>query len=176
MAVLTRDVVVVVHAQHQAAKQAANPGAPEVYWTAADIAATEREEDSSLPETAAGTATGQRSSRAESTGPWLLMISTKGFGKRVPLSEVPIKLGRGLQGSIGMKLHAGDKLAMALLVHSKDDDIVMASRQGMMARCRAADVRILGRAAKGVKMLALNEGDEVQTVAVVPFEHKTALA
>jgi hypothetical protein len=36
-----------------------------------------------------------------------------------------------------MKLEAGNSLAMALLVHSSEDDIVMASKQGMMAmRCR----------------------------------------
>lgn len=175
MAVLPPDVASQVKAQAAAAAKkaaaAAADAAAEVA-TAADADA-EAEDNSSLQE--AGSSS-PRSGRDESTGPWLLMVSSRGVGKRVPLSEVPIKLGRGLKGSIGMKLDAGDSLAMALLVHSKDDDVVMASRQGLMARCRAADVRILGRTAKGVKVLALNEGDEVQTVAVVPAEHKTALA
>jgi DNA gyrase subunit A len=162
MTVLPPDVASQVAAQAAAAKEAA-------------AAEDEVEaESSSLQEASAGAAT--RSSRDESTGPWLLMLSSKGFGKRVPLSEVPLKLSRAVLGVAGMKLEAGDRLAMALLVHSKEDDIVMASRQGMMARCRAADVKILGRTAKGVKMLGLNEGDEVHTVAVVPAEHKTALA
>jgi DNA gyrase subunit A len=162
MTVLPRDIASMVAAQAAAAKAAA-----------AAEAAADTEDSSSLQEASSSS---PRSSRDESTGPWLLMVSSKGFGKRVPLSEVPQKLGRGVQGVTGMKFEADDSLAMALLVHSKEDDIVMASRQGMMARCRAADVRILGRPAKGVKMLALNEGDEVQTVAVVPAEHKTALA
>ncbi|WIA34417.1 hypothetical protein OEZ86_012752 [Tetradesmus obliquus] len=166
MAVLPPDVASQVKAQAAAAKKA------DAEEAAADAEA-EADDSSSLQE--AGSSS-PRSGRDESTGPWLLMVSSRGVGKRVPLSEVPIKVGRGLKGSIGMKLDAGDSLAMALLVHSKDDDVVMASRQGLMARCRAADVRILGRTAKGVKVLALNEGDEVQTVAVVPAEHKTALA
>ncbi|KAF6254075.1 DNA topoisomerase [Scenedesmus sp. NREL 46B-D3] len=168
MTVLPPDVASMVAVQAAAAKEAAAAAEDGV-----------EEDSSSLQEAPAGTAASSsspRSSRDESTGPWLLMISSKGFGKRVPLAEVPLKLGRGLLGVAGMKLEAGDSLAMALLVHSKEDDIVMASRQGMMARCRAADVRIFGRPAKGVKMLGLNEGDEVQTVAVVPAEHKTALA
>ncbi|WIA14237.1 hypothetical protein OEZ85_002775 [Tetradesmus obliquus] len=164
MAVLPPDLASQVKAQAAAAKTAE---------AAAANGEAEADDSSRLQEAGSSSA---RSGRDESTGPWLLMVSSRGVGKRVPLSEVPIKVGRGLKGSIGMKLDAGDSLVMALLVHSKDDDVVMASRQGLMARCRAADVRILGRAAKGVKVLALNEGDEVQTVAVVPAEHKTALA
>jgi DNA gyrase subunit A len=163
MTVLPPDVASKVAAQAAAAKEAA---------------ATEEDgaeaEDSSSQEASAGAA--PRSGRDESTGPWLLMISSRGFGKRVPLAEVPLKMNRAGVGVAGMKLEAGDSLAMALLVHSSEDDVVMASRQGMMVRCRAADVKILGRTGKGVKMLGLNEGDEVQTVAVVPAQHKTALA
>eukprot|EP00883_Tetradesmus_obliquus_P009307 jgi/Sobl393_1/20105/SZX79179.1 len=166
MAVLPPDVASQVKAQAAAAKKADAEEAAADAEAEADDSSILQEAGSSSP----------RSGRDEFTGPWLLMVSSRGVGKRVPLSEVPIKVGRGLKGSIGMKLDAGDSLAMALLVHSKDDDVVMASRQGLMARCRAADVRILGRTAKGVKVLALNEGDEVQTVAVVPAEHKTALA
>jgi DNA gyrase subunit A len=165
MTVLPPDVASKVAAQAAAAKEAAAAAAAED-----DVEA----EDSSLQEASAGAA--PRSSRVESTGPWLLMISSRGFGKRVPLAEVPLKMNRAGQGVAGMKLEAGDSLAMALLVHSSEDDVVMASRQGMMARCRAADVKILGRNGKGVKMLGLNDGDEVQTVAVVPAQHKTALA
>eukprot|EP00878_Enallax_costatus_P019373 GHUV01020438.1.p1 GENE.GHUV01020438.1~~GHUV01020438.1.p1 ORF type:complete len:826 (+),score=272.01 GHUV01020438.1:1150-3627(+) len=116
------------------------------------------------------------SSSSKDTGPWLLLITSKGHGKRVPLDGISIKKGRGTQGITGIKLGAGDSLALAQLVMSRDDDVVLASRQGVMIRCSAADIRAMGRQGKGVRVISLNEGDEVQTVAVVPAEHKTALA
>lgn len=143
-------------------------------------------EEAEAPEASAATAaevdneaagsSSSRHVRGESSGPWLLLVTSHGHGKRVPVSEIPLKVNRGGGGTIGVRLTAGDSLAMAHLVYSSEDDIVLASRQGLMARCRAADVRILGRTGKGVRVIALNDGDEVQTVAVVPAEHKTALA
>lgn len=115
-------------------------------------------------------------SSSRQTGPWLLMITRAGHGKLVPVTDIPSRRSRGSTGVTGIRLAAGDKLAPAQLVLSKGDDVVLASKQGVMMRCSAADIRVLGRAAKGVRVISLNEGDEVRTVAVVPAEHKTALA
>jgi DNA gyrase/topoisomerase IV subunit A len=71
---------------------------------------------------------------------------------------------------------AGDSLAMVQLVHSGDDDVVVASKQGVVMRCAAKDVHVLGRAAKGVKLMALQPEDEVQTLTILPAEYKTVLA
>jgi DNA gyrase subunit A len=109
-------------------------------------------------------------------GPWLLLVTSRGYGKRVLVKDVPLKLSRGTQGVIGVKLEKGDRLAVVLLVTSADDDVALASRQGMVTRLRASDVRVCGRSARGVRVISLNEGDEVQTVTVVPAEHRTALA
>ena len=70
----------------------------------------------------------------------------------------------------------GDGLVAAHIVHSDDDDVVVASKQGVVVRCAAKDVRALGRTAKGVRLMSLQADDEVQTLAVVPNEYKTALA
>jgi DNA gyrase/topoisomerase IV subunit A len=43
-------------------------------------------------------------------------------------------------------------------------------------RCSAADIRVYGRAAKGVRLMALQASDEVQSLAVMPAVFKTALA
>lgn len=67
-------------------------------------------------------------------------------------------------------------LAAAHLVHSDEDDVVVASRQGVVMRCEARDVRALSRAARGVRLIALQPDDEVQSLAVLPAEYKTVLA
>lgn len=71
---------------------------------------------------------------------------------------------------------AGDSLAVAHIVHSDEDDVVVASKQGAVMRCAAKDVRALSRGAKGVRLMSLQADDEVQTLAVIPAEYKTALS
>lgn len=44
---------------------------------------------------------------ARSQGPWLLMVTRNGTGKRVALQDLPLKANRGAQGVIGIKLTAG---------------------------------------------------------------------
>lgn len=72
--------------------------------------------------------------------------------------------------------NTGDRLAAAHLVHSADDDVVVASRQGVVMRCAAKDVLVYSRAARGVRLMALGSDDEVQTLTVLPAEYKTVLA
>lgn len=43
----------------------------------------------------------------EDQGPWLLLVTRKGSGKRIPLQDVPLRLNRGSLGVIGIKLNAG---------------------------------------------------------------------
>jgi len=89
-------------------------------------------------------------------------------GKRISLARLPPRRRRGSTGNIAIKLDKGDSVAMAQLVMRADDEILLASRQGQMARCKAADVRCpKSRSSRGVRLLALNPGDEVQACSVL---------
>lgn len=89
-------------------------------------------------------------------------------GKRVALARLPLRRNRGTAGNVAIRLDEGDGVAMAALVTSEGDEVLLASRGGLIAACAAAEVRCLkGRASRGVKLLGLNAGDEVQTAAVV---------
>lgn len=83
---------------------------------------------------------------------------------------------RGVETNLGLCLTAGDTLAMAQLVHSGDDDVVLASKQGAVMRCAAKDVNVYSRTAKGHKLMSLEGDDELQTLTIMPAEYKTALA
>jgi DNA gyrase/topoisomerase IV subunit A len=65
---------------------------------------------------------------------------------------------------------------MAQIIHSADDDIVAASKQGVVMRCAAKDVPQFSRGAKGVRLMSLQPEDEVQTLTILPAEYKTVLA
>jgi DNA gyrase subunit A len=119
--------------------------------------------------------TGSSRAKPDAAGPWLLVVTAGGYAKRVPLVDVPAKAGRGAQGVIGVKLAPGDTLVGAALVMTPDDDVALASRQGMLVRCGADTVRVCKRSARGVRLQGLAPGDAVQSVAVVAAEHKAML-
>ena len=52
----------------------------------------------------------------------------------------------------------------------EDDDIILISQEGVIIRIEASSVRQCARPAKGVKVMRLQEGDRVVTLARVPHE------
>ena len=51
-----------------------------------------------------------------------------------------------------------------------DDDVMLITTQGMVNRTHAAEIRVTGRNAQGVRVMNLNEGDLVASVAKIARE------
>ncbi|MBE9472023.1 MAG: DNA gyrase subunit A, partial [Chloroflexi bacterium] len=100
----------------------------------------------------------------------LLIVTTKGYGKRTSLSEFSVKgrHGKGVR-CLGGKRERTGVIAAARVVCS-DDEVTLISAGGMLLRTRVADVPRMGRAARGAKVMGLKRGDEVASVAVVSNE------
>jgi DNA gyrase subunit A len=100
----------------------------------------------------------------------LLTVTTRGYGKRTPLSEFPIKgrYGKGVRCLGGERERTG--VIAAARVVCPDDDVTLVSSAGTVLRTRVADVPQMGRAARGAKVMNLEPGDEVASVAVVNSE------
>jgi regulator of protease activity HflC (stomatin/prohibitin superfamily) len=88
-------------------------------------AATEDGEDAAAEGAdAADAAAAEGSSTDEGKGPWLLLITRRGTGKRVLLSGIQMKQNRGAQGIIGIKFSAGrllsaqDRFSTQLCIHT----------------------------------------------------------
>ncbi len=96
----------------------------------------------------------------------LLVVSEKGLGKRTPLKEYPRK-GRRAHGVITMKVTERTGAVVGAEVVDEDDEIMAITAQGVLLRCRVADIRVTGRAAQGVKIVKPGEGDYVSAVAKV---------
>jgi DNA gyrase subunit A len=45
------------------------------------------------------------------------------------------------------------------------------NRSGITIRLRVADIRVIGRATQGVRLIKLNEGDQISSVAKVEMEN-----
>lgn len=97
------------------------------------------------------------------SGPSMLFVTKHGIGKRVELAEFPNQ-GRAGMGRIGIRLNEGDCLTGMDLVPCDERDIVVATEEGLVQRCKVSDLPTLGRNTKGVKLVRLNDGDAVQSI------------
>ncbi|MCA1687521.1 MAG: DNA gyrase subunit A [Actinobacteria bacterium] len=103
----------------------------------------------------------------------LFMITERGFGKRTALSEFRSQ-GRGGQGVIAMKT-SGDrgKLAGVRVVRPDMHELVIVSNVGTTIRIDAESVSRQGRAAQGVRVMNLRDGDGVSAIAKVVSSRTT---
>ncbi|CAM6095059.1 unnamed protein product [Calypogeia fissa] len=100
----------------------------------------------------------------------LLFVSKDGYGKRVPISAFRIStLGR--MGVIGCKLKQDDSIVSLYALGSAsagpDEQVVVGSHQGILNRLRVRDISAQSRAAKGVRLMKLEDGDEVKSVSLL---------
>jgi DNA gyrase subunit A len=98
-----------------------------------------------------------------SAGRYLVMVTRRGFIKRVPLEAFAHPRRAGI---IACTLEEGDEL-MAVRMTDGRQDLLLATRQGMSIRFPERDVRAMGRSARGVRAISLAEGDEVVGAEVV---------
>jgi DNA gyrase subunit A len=97
----------------------------------------------------------------------LLVVTTKGYGKRTNLDEYTPK-GRATMGILTLDKHAipeVGKIAVARVVQAAEDLITLISSQGIVLRTDAKSIAQLGRATRGVRVMHLQEGDIVATMA-----------
>lgn len=101
----------------------------------------------------------------------LLTACEKGYGKRTPLQEYPVK-GRGTRGVINIDASErnGDVVAMELVDDA--DEVMFITEKGILMRTRTADIRETGRNAQGVKLIRLDEGDRLVAMARVDAEER----
>jgi DNA gyrase subunit A len=97
----------------------------------------------------------------------LLVVTTKGQGKRTSLDEYPPK-GRATMGILTLDRHAlaeVGKIAVARVIQPAEDHITLISSNGIVMRTDAQSIAQLGRATRGVRVMHLQEGDAVATMA-----------
>jgi DNA gyrase subunit A len=101
----------------------------------------------------------------------LLVVTTGGFGKQTPLKEYAAK-GRATLGvaTIDQKaLKEIGKIAAARVVRM-DDDLTIITAYGVALRLKVKDVKLAGRATRGVHLIKPQEGDFVASVARIASE------
>jgi DNA gyrase subunit A len=91
---------------------------------------------------------------------FILTASQNGFGKLTPLEEFP-KHGRGGQGVIALQISDRNGHMVGALQVSVDDEIMLMSQNGVLVRTPVKDISVVGRNTQGVRLIRLEEGDQL---------------
>ena len=102
----------------------------------------------------------------------LLIVTTKGMGKRTRLAAFP-RQGRAGQGVRAITLiQKSGKVALARVVYP-EDDLVVISTNGQVIRMFVDGIPHKGRPAQGVTVMSMRDSDEVASIALVPRTDKS---
>ena len=97
-------------------------------------------------------------------GGTVLTVAQNGYGKRTELEEYRLQ-SRGGYGVIDIQTSDRNGKVVGMVFVPDDDQVMLISQQGMILRTRAGDIRTIGRATQGVRLIEMEEGDMVVAVA-----------
>jgi DNA gyrase subunit A len=97
-------------------------------------------------------------------GGTVLTVAQNGYGKRTELEEYRLT-SRGGVGIINIQTSDRNGKVVAVAYVHDDDELMLISQQGMILRMKAGDIRTIGRATQGVRLIEMEEGDAVVSVA-----------
>ena len=96
----------------------------------------------------------------------ILVVSEKGYGKRTELSEYNIT-NRGGKGVKTMQITNKTGSMVTLKSVVPGDQLIITNRSGIVIRMSLKNVRAMGRATQGVRLINLKDSDQIADVAVV---------
>jgi DNA gyrase subunit A len=100
-------------------------------------------------------------------GPWILVVTTGGLGKRVPVTQFRLQNRAGM-GVLAIKFRKkGDRLA-ALRVVNADEEMMIVTNRGIIIRQAINAISPQSRMATGVRVQKLDDDDAIMAVALVP--------
>ena len=97
-------------------------------------------------------------------GATLLAVSENGYGKRTEMEEYRLTR-RGGKGIITMKTTDKTGRVIGVRMVTDDDQIMLVTSGGKVIRLRVNEIRVIGRNTQGVRLIDLEEGERVASVA-----------
>ncbi|MEN9299534.1 MAG: gyrase subunit [Bacteroidota bacterium] len=102
----------------------------------------------------------------EDTSRTILVVSEKGFGKRTAIDEYRITN----RGGKGVKtINVTDKTGslVGILYVTEKEDLIITCKSGITIRTSISEIREAGRATQGVKLIRIDEGDEIAAISQI---------
>ena len=101
----------------------------------------------------------------------LLVVSEHGYGKRSALSDYRATIHRGGKGVKAMQITEKTGPLVAVTNVTDDHDLMIINRSGITIRMKVSELRVLGRATEGVKLIDLRGKDFIASITKVPTEN-----
>jgi DNA gyrase subunit A len=99
----------------------------------------------------------------------ILVVSENGYGKKSKLDDYRItnRGGKGVK-TINITPKTGDLIAIKAV--TDNDDLMIINQSGVLIRMAVTDMRVMGRATQGVRLINIREGDAIASVARVEID------
>ncbi|MDZ4839901.1 MAG: DNA gyrase subunit A [Bacteroidota bacterium] len=105
----------------------------------------------------------------------ILVVSSHGYGKRSDESEYRVT-NRGGKGIRTMLItEKTGQLVGILNVKEEENDLLIITKNGILIRMPIGQIRSMGRATQGVRLIKLNSGDDIASIALVEAEEEEML-
>ncbi len=99
----------------------------------------------------------------------VMVVSEKGYGKRSEVDEYRVT-NRGGKGVKTINITEKTGMLVGIKVVTDKDDLMIITKNGITIRLSIKDVRVMGRNTQGVRLINLEENDEIAAVTVVEHE------
>jgi len=101
-------------------------------------------------------------------GSSIFVISKYGYGKKTKVAQFTphARGGVGIRSAI-VNVKTGELVGVKTLGDTDDQEVIIISKNGQTIRLGIKDIPALGRATQGVRIMRLNDGDEVVSLALV---------
>ena len=98
----------------------------------------------------------------------IFVISKYGYGKRTKVAQFTphARGGVGIRSAV-VNTKTGELIGVNTLSDADDQEVIIISQNGQTIRLGLKDIPALGRATQGVRIMRLNDGDEVVSLALV---------
>jgi DNA gyrase subunit A len=102
----------------------------------------------------------------------VLSVTEGGFGKRTVVAEYRVQ-GRGGKGIINVRTTDKNGKVVAIMPVNVDSDVLVMTANGKLIRVRSTDIRAVGRATQGVRLIQLDDDDKVTAATLIEGEPET---
>ena len=105
----------------------------------------------------------------------ILVVSQNGYGKRTLVEDYRVtnRGGKGVK-TLNITEKTGDLVAIKVV--TDDDDLMITTKNGIMIRMEMKEIRVMGRATQGVRVINLKSGVVISSVAKVPHQEDEEVA
>ncbi len=101
----------------------------------------------------------------------ILTLTEKGYGKRTEVSEYRL-CNRGGKGVTNIKITDKNGPVQNVMVVDGKEELMLISKNGVAIRMKCSDISVIGRATQGVRVMKLEENDQLAAAAKIVVEEE----